>query len=48
MNSVSSDFDGTPGEESGNTTVTFFTYIFAFFRNIGLKLVNIVQRILGL
>lgn len=48
MNSVSSDFDGTPGEKSGNISVSFFTYIVAFFRNIGLKLVNIVQRILGL
>ena len=48
MNSVSSDFDGTPGEASGNISVSFFTYIVAFFRNIGLKIVNIFQRMLGL
>ena len=48
MNSVSSDFDGTPGEESGNISVNFFTHILAFFRNLGLKVVNIFQRLLGL
>ena len=48
MNSVSSDFDGTPGEDSGNISVSFFTHIIAFFRNIGLKIVNIFQRLLGL
>jgi hypothetical protein len=48
MNSVSSDFDGTPGKDSGNISVSFFTYIVAFFRNIGLKVVNIFQRLLGL
>ncbi|MBQ5824068.1 MAG: hypothetical protein IIW48_04605 [Clostridia bacterium] len=48
MNSVSSDYDGTPGESSGNISVNFFTELFSIFRNIALKVVNIFQRLLGL
>ncbi len=48
MNSVSSEYDGTPGEDSGNTTVTFFTRLINLFRNGFLKIVNIFQRLLGL
>ncbi len=48
MNSVSSDYDGTPAGDAGNANVSLFTYIIAVIRNFGLKLVNIVQRILGL
>ncbi len=48
MNSVSSDFNGTPGEGSGNIDVNILTYIIAFYRNILLKIVNIFQRLLGL
>jgi len=48
MNSISSEYDGTPGEESGNTTVTFITRFFNLFRNGFLKVVNIFQRLLGL
>ncbi len=48
MNSVSSEYDGTPSDETGNANVNIFTYILALIRNFGLKLVNIVQRLLGL
>lgn len=48
MNSVSSDYDGKPSEGSGNTYVTIFESVFNIIRNIGLKIVNIFQRLLGL
>ena len=48
MNSLSSDYDGTPTDDAGNANVNFFTYIISLIRNLGLKLVNIVQRMLGL
>ncbi len=48
MNSVSSEYDGTPGEDSGNINVNFMTQLFGFFRNMMLKVVNIFQRMLGL
>ncbi len=48
MNSVSSDYDGTPAAGSGNTQISVFDIIFNAVRNYVLKLVNIVQRILGL
>lgn len=46
MNSVSSDFDGNAAADGDE--VNFFVRIFNFIRNIGLKIVNIFQRILGL
>ncbi len=48
MNSVSSDYDGTASEGTGNTYVTIFERFFNIIRNIGLKVVNIFQRLLGL
>ena len=48
MNSVSSDFDGTPSEGTGNKVVTIFESMLNIIRNIGLKVVNIFQRLLGL
>lgn len=48
MNTVSSDYDGAPGTESGNITVNFATYIICAYRNIMFKIVNIFQRLLGL
>lgn len=48
MNSVSSDFDGTPSEGTGNTYLTIFERFFNSIRNLGLKVVNIFQRLLGL
>lgn len=48
MNSVSSNFDGQPSEGSGNTNVSVFDVLFSGIRNIILKIVNIIQRILGL
>ncbi len=48
MNSVSSNFDGTPSKGTGNTVVTIFERFFNIIRNLGLKVVNIFQRLLGL
>lgn len=48
MNSVSSDFDGTASEGTGNTYLTIFERFFNSIRNLGLKVVNIFQRLLGL
>ena len=48
MNSVSSSYDGTPGNGTGKMTVTFINDIINFFRNYVLKVVNIFQRLLGL
>ncbi len=48
MNSLSSSFEGNASEGTGNINVSIFDTIIGFFRNIGLKIVNIFQRILGL
>lgn len=48
MNSVSSDYDGTASEGTGNTYVTIFERFFNIIRNYVLKVVNIFQRLLGL
>lgn len=48
MNTLESDFNGEESEGTGNVDVNAFDTIIGFFRNIVLKLVNIVQRILGL
>ena len=48
MNSVSSDYTGEPGVDNSNPVMDFFEYILNVFRNLGLKLVNIIQRMLGL
>ncbi len=48
MNTLSSDYDGEPGNGSGNIELNAFTRFFNQVRNIVFKLVNIVQRLLGL
>lgn len=48
MNSLSSSYEGNAADGSGNVNVSVFDSIFGVFRNFVLKLVNIVQRILGL
>lgn len=48
MNSVSSSFDGEAGSGTGNATVTVFEMLLNLFRNLGFKVVNIFQRLLGL
>lgn len=48
MNTLSSSFEGDAADGTGNTSVSIFDTIIGFFRNIGLKIVNIFQRILGL
>lgn len=48
MNSLESEFDGNEADGTGNVDVNIFDSIFGVFRNLILKLVNIVQRILGL
>lgn len=48
MNSVSSDYDGEPGVDTSNPVMDFIEYILNIFRNLGLKVVNIFQRLLGL
>ncbi len=48
MNEVSSDFDGTPAQEDTNFITAFVQRIVNIVRNLGLKVVNIIQRILGL
>lgn len=48
MNSLSSEFDGSAGDGSGNVNVSVFDTIFGVIRNFFLKIVNIFQRILGL
>ncbi len=48
MNSVSSDYAGEPGEDTSNPVVDIIEFIINIFRNLGLKIVNIFQRLLGL
>ena len=48
MNSVSSDYTGEPGEDDSFILFDIFEFMLNTIRSIGLKLVNIVQRILGL
>ncbi len=48
MNTVASDYDGEPGTGSGNTNLTVFDRLYNVIRNYVFKLVNIVQRMLGL
>ncbi len=48
MNGVSSDFDGTPSQDDVNIITAIVQRILNAVRNLGLKVVNIVQRILGL
>ncbi|MBQ8576102.1 MAG: hypothetical protein IJ447_08675 [Clostridia bacterium] len=48
MNSLSSSYEGNAADGSGNVNVSVFDSIFGVLRNFVLKLVNIVQRILGL
>lgn len=48
MNGLSSDFDGITSEGTGNIDVSIFDSIFGIFRNFILKIVNIIQKILGL
>lgn len=48
MNSVSSDYDGEPGVDDSNIIENIIQLIINTFRNLGLKVVNIFQRMLGL
>lgn len=48
MNSVSSDYKGEAGSDSGNTNVNGLTNFFDAIRNFFLKIVNIFQRLFGL
>ncbi|MBR3753628.1 MAG: hypothetical protein IKK49_00805 [Clostridia bacterium] len=48
MNSVSSDYDGELGVDDSNIIENIIQLIINTFRNLGLKIVNIFQRILGL
>lgn len=48
MNSVSSDYTGEPGEDDSNALFNIFEFILNAIRSLGLKIVNIFQRILGL
>lgn len=48
MNSVSSDYDGDASEGTGTMHISVFDHLINMIRNIGLKVVNIFQRILGL
>jgi predicted peptidase len=48
MNTVSSDYAGSEGSGSGNTSVNGITRALSLIRNFFLKIVNIFQRLFGL
>ncbi len=48
MNSVSSEYEGSHGSGSGNTSVNGITRALSLIRNFFLKIVNIFQRMFGL